>query len=146
MAQSSISAVERLNERASQCEARLSAVADGRTVDPEQPQWKLPRGGTAPLSRQERDLVIRRMFLVGGATFIATLGSKLSAAANDALAQAYLRLDDEIGPVCIMFGAEKNDLIFGDGAAHVLTKQEQASLDRFYDAIDAFRAELGRQG
>jgi hypothetical protein len=133
-------AVRRLDERAAETEARLKVVARGRQIDTQQPQWNLPNGRVEPLSRQERELVIRWQFLVGGATTIREFSLIASSDANNVMAEAYLRLDEEIGPVCITFGDSENAIVFADGDNHVLTAKEKTAVDRFIDAVDSYRA------
>ncbi|MBX9747710.1 MAG: hypothetical protein K2X34_12460 [Hyphomonadaceae bacterium] len=137
-----ISALERLKDRARQSHARVTASANGRELDIEVPQWKRPNGSTEPLSRQEREFVLRWQFLGGGASSIDSVGEDASDAANEALANAYLRVDDEIGPVLIMFGPYESKVVFGDASERALTKTEQEAVDRFLDATDTYREHL----
>jgi len=136
------SALDRLKERAQQSYAKVMAAANGRELDVEYPHWKRPNGTTEQLTRQERDLVLRWQFLASGVASINAAGAEATAANNDKFAEAYLRTDEEIGPVHIRIGPLDTRVVFGDASERSLSKSEQAAVDRLLDAHDDYRAKL----
>ncbi len=134
--------VQHLRDRARQSLERLTDAANGRELQILTPQWVHPNKATEPLTQQERELVLRWQFLSTCVDAIDGIGVKASAAANEAFAAAYLRADDEIGPVLILVGPERNNVVFGEGGDRKLKPNEQAAVDRFLDAFEAYRIHL----
>jgi len=96
--------VQQVRERARQSQGRLNDAAKGRELELSIPQWR-HADRTEPLSRQERELVLRWQFFNNCVAAIENIGLNASAAANEAYAAAYLRTDEEIGPVMIVVTA-----------------------------------------
>lgn len=133
-------AIEIMKERATENYALLMASANGRQLEIEYPHWRLANGASAPLSLYERGLALRWQFFGGGVDAIGLAETGASPAATEALAQAYLRVDQEIGPVKIAASEERIVVVFRDAATRSLTQTERAAVDRFLDASAAYSA------
>lgn len=137
-----MSAIKTLKDRLQESLERLSAAANGRELEIMKPQWRRQDGSVEPLTRHERELVIRWKFLSTCAETLDAVGANVSFLAHQALAAAYLQADDEIGPVLIVPGPEKTNVIFGEGVDRPLTPPEQAAVNRFLDGLDAYQRAL----
>jgi hypothetical protein len=133
--------VQQVRERARQSQDRLNDAAKGRELELAVPQWRRAER-TEPLSRPERELVLRWQFFNNCVAAIESIGVNASDAANEAFAAAYLRTDDEIGPVMIVVNPGKTDVVFGEGVDRALKPNEKATVDRFLDAFEAYGAHL----
>jgi len=129
--------LELMKERATEAYSRLMAAANGRELEVEYPHWKLRDNATAPLSFEERGYVLRWQFLGGGVDSITRADG--NAGENEALAQAYIRVDAEIGPVHIVIAEDKVNVIFKNGVARDLTAPERASVNNYLGAVEAYR-------
>ena len=134
--------VEQLRERFRQSQERLNDAAKGRELEVSVPQWRHADQRTEPLSRAERELVLRWQFFNSCVATIDGVGVKAKAAAHEAFAAAYLRADDELGPVLILAGADKTNVVFGEAVDRALKPKEKAVVDRFLDAFDAYSLQL----
>lgn len=134
-----MSAIQRLKDRLKESFDRLSAAANGRELDIMTPQWRRPDGSVEPLSRQERESVIRWKFLSTCAETMDTVGVRVISDAHEAFAETYLQADDAIGPVLILPGPERTNVIFGEGVDRPLTASERVAVDRFLDGFETYR-------
>lgn len=134
--------VEQLRERFGESQNRLIDVAKGRELEVLVPQWRRADQSTEQLTREERELVLRWQFFNNCVAAIESIGAKAPIAANEAFAAAYLRVDDEIGPVLILANAEKTNVVFAEGVDRALKPKEKAAVDRFLDAFEVYRVQL----
>ncbi|PZO49566.1 MAG: hypothetical protein DCF16_14410 [Alphaproteobacteria bacterium] len=133
-------AIEIMKERATESYALVMAAANGRELDVQGPHWKLGGEATSPLTLHDRGHVLRWQFLGSGVDSITRAQSDVHPAASEALARAYLRVDDEIGPVFVAITEGPINVVFRDGATRALLPPERESVDRFLTAVDAYHA------
>jgi len=133
--------VQQVRERARQSQGRLNDAAKGRELELAVPQWR-QADRIEPLSRQERELVLRWQFFNNCVAAIESIGLNASAAANEAFAAAYLRTDEVIGPVMIVVTTGRTNVVFGEGVDRALKPNEKAAVDRFLDAFEAYGAHI----
>jgi len=136
--------VQQVRERFGESQNRLIDAAKGRELEVLVPQWRRADKSTEPLTRAERELVLRWQFFNNCVAALDTIGARAPDAAKEAIAAAYLRADDEIGPVLILPSAEKTNVVFGEGVDRALKPKEKAAVDRFLDAFEAYRVQIAR--
>lgn len=136
--------VQQVRKRFGESQDRLIDAAKGRELEVLAPQWRCADQSIEPLTREERELVLRWQFFNNCVAAIEGIGAKAPDAAKEAIAAAYLRADDEIGPVLILPSAEKTNVVFGEGVDRALKPKEKAAVDRFLDAFEAYRVQIAR--